>query len=114
MVAPVVAVEALLPAHVLRLAVQHERHHGLLRVAAVVEQSVHVFEHGVFGDGVGVVPSCVAKCRLNLLLGAEKHNVQQVGVDVLFSSHTLGKLLDQLVELVGSARCQRERIQVYR
>ena len=63
-----VTVEAVLPVHVLRLAVQIERHHRLLCVAAVVEQRIQIHHHCMSGNRISVVPSCGVKCGVHRFL----------------------------------------------
>src|SRR5271155_649731 len=75
MVATAVTVEALLPVHVLRLAVQEEGHHGLLLVAAVIQQRIQILHPRTPGGRIGIVPSCFAKCSLDFVLGSNEDDV---------------------------------------
>src|SRR5215469_6637903 len=68
MIATSIAVETLLPIHVFRRAVQQERHHRFLRVAAVVEHSVKVVSERVSRVRIGIVPARRYKRCMHLSL----------------------------------------------
>src|SRR5579862_7575489 len=100
MVAAPVAVESLLPVHVFRPAVQEESHHGLLQVAAVIEQGVKILREGARRDMISGVPSRFDESRFHLAFGAEEDEVEEIGIGVFGGGDAGGKLGDELVELI--------------
>src|SRR5450755_5175870 len=73
MIAAGVTVQALLPVHVRRFAIQKKSSHRSLCVAAVVQKRIEIAEECSSSEGIAGAPPRLLKRRLNLLARAHKH-----------------------------------------
>src|SRR5664280_3323549 len=84
MVAASIAVQALLPVHVGRFAVQKKRPHRRLRVAAVVEKRIKVTEKRFLVEDIAGAPPSLLESRLDLLARAHEHQVHHIRIHQLY------------------------------